>query len=163
MTQFIAPVAYPNANLTYHLDKGSSRAASDSLVNVSVYAHVYAQPEQDQCAPYKTGISASSSNDAWAPYRNTPTSPPRAGFVVSGAGVCALRPGVFQNGHHLRASLPPAPSPGDDRSHWRGWRRRFPAISPGGAGTGKPRRAPSSCGPSRTPTRQTRRRRRGQP
>jgi len=42
------------------------RAAPDSL-----YAYVYAQPKQDQCAPYKPGISASSSNDAWAPYVET--------------------------------------------------------------------------------------------
>lgn len=42
MTQFIAPVAYPNANLTCHLDKGSSGAASNSLVNVVLYAYVYA-------------------------------------------------------------------------------------------------------------------------
>lgn len=42
MTQFIATVAYPDANPHLPFEKGSSGAASDSLVNVSVYAYVYA-------------------------------------------------------------------------------------------------------------------------
>lgn len=42
MTQFIAPVAYPNANLRSPLDKGTNGAVSDPLVSVSVYAYVYA-------------------------------------------------------------------------------------------------------------------------
>lgn len=40
------------------------RAGPDGL-----YAYVYAQPEQVRRAPYKTGTSASSSNDAWCTIR----------------------------------------------------------------------------------------------
>jgi hypothetical protein len=54
------------------------RAAPDSL-----YAYVYAQPKQDQCTPYKPGISASSSNDAWPFCKNEKASGLRVwGFFV---------------------------------------------------------------------------------
>ena len=70
------------------------RAAPDSL-----YAYVYAQPKQDQCAPYKPGISAFSSNDAWAPYVETR----KPQILGSGAFLWALlRP---EQGLHLLASF----------------------------------------------------------